>query len=375
MTPTPSSSSSDGQSLPPRHRPSLGNLTKDTTELDLWAFEDDLELGETPEKPAPDQPSRPSGGDIPAPRKRHVAKVREPASPLEGGSPAGGDQIQMNINKGRQRSQPNVPPVGLSKPEIEFDDLEHWQDVPKGPQIEELPEAAPLQEPKEIASPEPMMPAGEPSAQATEEPAQPAAADAEEDEFSPANRGNAQLASLQPHLKLSKAERIGLISLLVLLLAGGLVTLVFSIKDLPTESERAKANDFPIEGTMVTIDSAASYWRAPITGGATPETVRRGTKLLPVLELKTSKADGAIRVLFRNEERTVVGDAVTRAVRGAGTLEIPATAGFDDLGMHAAYRTGGSKPWTIEVFEAASENAVGSDFKRLFEMNISTDRR
>jgi hypothetical protein len=43
--------------------------------------------------------------------------------------------------------------------------------------------------------------------------------------------------------------------------------------------------------------------------------------------------------------------------------------------MHAAYRTGGSKPWTIEVFEAPSETTPGKDFKRLFEMNISTDRR
>jgi hypothetical protein len=371
MTPDPPSSSSDGQSLPPRHRPSLGNLTKDTTELDLWAFEDDLELGETPEKTAPGPYSRPSGGDIPAPRERHVTKVREPANPLEGGGPAGGERIQMNINKSRPRSQPSVPPAGLSKPQIEFDDLEHWQDVPKGPQIEELPDASPLPEPEETVSPEPMTPAGEPSAEATEEPA-PAV---EEEELSPAIRGNAHLVSLQPHLKLSKAERIGLISLLVLLLAGGLLTLVLSIKGLPTESERAKANDFPIKGAKVTIDSAVSYWRVPITGGAAPETVRRGTKLLPVLELKISNGAGAVRVLFRNEERTVVGDAVTRAVRGAGTLEIPATAGFDDLGMHAAYRTGGSKPWTIEVFEAASENAAGSDFKRLFVMNISTDRR
>ena len=56
-------------------------------------------------------------------------------------------------------------------------------------------------------------------------------------------------------------------------------------------------------------------------------------------------------------------------------LQIAATAGFEDLGMHAAYRTGQSKPWTIEVLEAPSESAANAEFKKLFEINISTDRR
>ena len=56
-------------------------------------------------------------------------------------------------------------------------------------------------------------------------------------------------------------------------------------------------------------------------------------------------------------------------------LVIPATAGFDDIGMHAAYRTGGTKPWTVEIYEAPSENASGKEFTKLFETHISTDRR
>ena len=109
--------------------------------------------------------------------------------------------------------------------------------------------------------------------------------------------------------------------------------------------------------------------------GPDQDTFRRGTELLPVLEISLAGGPAGIRVLFRNDERAVVGDAVTRTVRGSGTLKIPATAGFDDIGMHAAYRTGESKPWTIEVFEAASENAPSREFTKLFEMNISTDRR
>lgn len=371
MTPDPPPSSSDGQPLPPRHRPSLDNLGKDTTEMDLWSFEDDLELGDAPAKSGPVQPARSPGNEIPAPRERRVLKARDPGKPLEGPSPpSGGERIQMNINKSRPPSPSGSPPAGFSRTESEFDDLEHWEDTPKGPQIDELP-AAPVLEPVlEITPPE--------SVEATvEETIIPSTipTEAEDDEFSPAKRADAKPLSLQPHLKLTKVERVGLIALISLLAAGAIATLVFSLMRLPTESARSKANHFPIKGAMVVVDSAISYWRAPITDGASPEIVRRGTKLLPVLELQVQGGNGAIRVLFRDEEHTAVGDAVTQPVRGQGTLVIPATSGFDDVGMHAAYRTGGSRPWTVEVFEASSETSPGKDFKRLFEMNISTDRR
>lgn len=375
MTPDPPSSPSEGQPLPPRHRPSLENLSKDTTELDLWAFEDDLDLGDMPSKPNVGVALRSTGPDIPAPRDQRTSKPREPrGNPLEG-TPAG-DRIQMNVSRGRPRASSDTPPMGLSLPESDFDDLEHWDDVPKGPQIDDLPQSPapvaviPEPAPEPVDAPAAAMPAEEPA----NEP-RPPVTEPEDDEFSPVKRGDARPVSLQPHLGLSKTERFAMIALLALLVAGGLAIVVLSLNRLPTESSRTRTHDFPIKGTMVKVDSAASYWRPPITDGPSPETVRRGTKLLPVLELQISEGSGAIRVLFRDEERTVVGDAVTRVVRGSGTVIVAATAGFDDLGMHAAYRTGGSKPWTIEVYEAASETSPGKDFQRLFEMNISTDRR
>lgn len=372
MTPDPPSPSPDGPQLPPRHRPSLENITKDTTELDLWAFEDDLEMEDATPKPPRTSTSRASGGDLPAPRERHVTKPREAREPLEDSRPAGVERIQMNVNKSRQSGTPSAGPVTILKPESEFDDLENWEDVQKGPQIEDLPEA-PL--PKEIVEPAAApVAASEPEQQApTVEAATPEKAD--DNEFSPVSRSNAAPISLRPKMGLSKLERIGLIALLVLLAGGGLATLVISINRLPTESARVKAADFPIKGGKVTIESATSYWRAPITDGTSPEIIRRGTVLLPVIDLRIKEGSGAIRVLFRDDGGAVVGDAVTRAIRGAGGLVIPATAGFDDLGMHAAYRTGGSKPWTIEVYEAATEDTAGRDFKKLFEINISTDRR
>jgi hypothetical protein len=347
----------------------LGNLTQDTTELDLWSFEEDLDLEDSESRAEVAESTRSSSGDIPAPRERQVTKVREAPSPLHTAPVAGGERIQMNISKSRHKPQTNSPVPASQKPESEFDELEHWEDVPKEAEIDELPDAEFLKtNAEEPVARTPLAPAIEPL--------KPAAAEAkEDDEFSPPPREDTTPLSPLTRWNLSKAERTSLIVLLVLLAAGGLATLVFSLKRLPTESVRANANDFPIQGSKLTVTSAVSYWRAPITEGPTPDTFRRGTQLLPVLELKIGGGSGAIRVLFRNDERIVIGDAVTRAVRGTGSLKIAATAGFDDPGMHAAYRTGESKPWTIEVFEAASEDTTSRDFKRLFEMNISTDRR
>jgi hypothetical protein len=370
MTPDPPPpSSDDGKPLPPRHRPSLGNLSQDTTELDLWAFEDDLDL---PESSVPEA-QRGISGVIPAPRERRVPKSREAAAKEDLSSETGGERIKMNVGRGRLQPQP-APLMPSPSPESEFDDLENWEDVPKEEGIGELPEeAAPI-----LLTPE--LPAPKAAATATADATRPGVADvpavvADDDEFSPGKKPETKPPPLRPHLGLSMVERMGMIVLAALLVLGGVFAYFQSIQRLPTESTRAGSGDFPIKGEMITVGSATSHWRPPVSEGSETDTFRRGTELLPVLVLKVADGRGAIRVLFRNEEREVIGDAVTRTIQGAGTLEIPATAGFDDIGMHAAYRTGGSKPWTIEVFEAASETASGRDFKRLFEINISTDRR
>lgn len=328
-----------------------------------------MDLGDPPSKGDIVPPPRSLGKNVPVQRGNRMNKAREPVNPLEGPPPADdGDRVQMNIRKSRLRGQSGTPVTGVSNVGSELDDMEYWDDMPKGPQIDDLPP-----EPEPViasAAPESV----EPPVVETVIPSAPKV-EVEDDEFSPVKRGDAKPLSLHPRLRLSNAERIGLITLLALLALGGIATIVFSLNRLPTASASTRTNDFPIKGKMLVVDSASSYWRTPITDGASPEIVRRGTKLLPVLELHVKEGTGAIRVLFRDDERTAVGDAVTHAVRGAGTLVIPATAGFDDVGMHAAYRTGGSKPWTIEVFEAASETSPGKEFKKLFEMNISTDRR
>ena len=89
---------------------------------------------------------------------------------------------------------------------------------------------------------------------------------------------------------------------------------------------------------------------------------------------KFSPLTGAIRALVLNENGLAVGDPITRAVDGTTTLTLSATDGFEDISLHAAYRTGQTQPWTLRIFEASSANAQGKEFKKLLELPISSDK-
>jgi hypothetical protein len=198
---------------------------------------------------------------------------------------------------------------------------------------------------------------------------------AEEDEFSPKRRTDLAPASLRRHLGLSVVERAGLVVLMALLLGVGIFAYLYSINRLPEESTSLSSKEFPVKGSYITVESASSYWREPITEGPNADTIRRETQLLPVLVLKISEGQGAVRILFRDGEGNPIGDALTRPIRGEAIIDIPATAGFNDIGMYAAYRMETSKPWSIEIFEGATELASGDEIKMLFEMKVSADRR
>lgn len=349
MTPNPPSSP-DGSALPPRHRPPLGNLAKDTTEQDLWAFDDIDPL----EEKAPEAPSKSAESGIPVPRDPDKTTTRQLRDQTLS-KPAGNhESVRVNVSKNRPKIIP-ASTTGQSQPGSEFDDLDHWDEPEAARPVVETP-------PEPAATPTAPTP---PANAETPPPADPL------DELSPPVRDNATPVSLRPRLNLTKLERVGLMALAVLLLIGGAMVFLNTIHRLPTDSGRVKANDFPIRGGHLTIVSADSFWRAPKAA----DTARRGTQLIPVVDLTTSGGPGAIRVFFRNSDGEVIGDAVTRFLKSDGKLQVAATAGFDDVGMHAAYRTGDNKPWTIEVLEAATENAPGPEFKKLFEMSVSADRR
>jgi hypothetical protein len=339
---------------------------QETTERDLWAFDDALDSPSAPEDVWVELPAaRAYGRDIPMPRERQSGKKLGTVE-----NPASEDQIQINVNKRPIRSYPAEPLLRSPTPESSFDDLESWESVPANPGIVEPPADG-------VSAPTPPEYPLEPAAavESLAEITPPSGTNEVKDEFSPVVRTSVVPDTLRTHWRFSKTERAGLIGLLALLLAAGGAILGFSMKHLPTETQRVQTNDFPIKGDYLTIDSATSYWRAPVTAGESPDTFRYGTRLLPVLELTGNGGPAVIRVFFRNEDRAMVGDVVTRSVRDSGRWIIPATAGFDDFGMHAAYRTGEGKRWTIEVFEAPAESAAGKEFQKLFTMDISTDLR
>lgn len=349
MTPAPPSSSNDS-SLPPRSRPNKGTLSQDTTESDLWAFDelDDIDsvrpaaVTRVPE-PRIKEPTKPAAEILPEPAPRSTNPER----------------IQMDVSKSRARAQSTRSLPESSKAGSDFEDLDHWD------------EAAPAPAPAaEKLSSEELPPAAEFSTLPDDEVAE--TKPDETAEIAPAVVVPPAAAPLRIALNLSKPERLGLVVLGVLLLLGAVFFVAFSLNRLPTEPLIAATNDYPIKGRNLTVAAAESYWRAPIVEGSRPDVFRRGTALLPVLDISTRDGSAALRVVFRNEAGELVGDTVTHSVRSGQKLEIPATAGFDEVGMHAAYRTGESKPWTIEVYEAPSVDSPSAEFKWLFKMTIST---
>jgi hypothetical protein len=368
MTPV-SPSSPDGSQLPPRHRPTLGDLSKDTTESDLWDLDDDLVM---PDDPAPQRAEViRSSKEIPSPREKRRPGGEEETDGTGALPQPASEKIRLNVGKVRQseRSQDGVSQATTDR---EFDDLDAWDDVPAAPDIGDLHEEA-------VAVVETVVPAVEtvappPSPTVTEVP-EVSGSVAADDEFSPVVSPGAAPVSLRPRLGLSRVERAGLIALAVSLVAVAVIAYVFSLDRLPRGVDRLRTIDFPVKGALVTVKSATTYWRAPITDGASPDAFRRGTELLPVIEIELQGGPAAIRVLFRNGEGVPTGDVMTRPVGTDQRLVIPATAGFDDIGMHAAYRTGEGKPWTVEIHEARTADTPGRDFKKVFEMNISTDLR
>lgn len=171
---------------------------------------------------------------------------------------------------------------------------------------------------------------------------------------------------------LNAVEKIAISSLFIALALGATLTIIHFSNAVPTRPLIAKKIDYPVTGEIVEIRAASTYWRAPVTTGENTDVVRRNTKLIPVLKLNLSSKSGAIRVFFCNEDGLVIGDGISRAVTGETEVSIAATAGFDDVGMLAAYRTGDSRPWVVQVFEGSDATAPREKFRMILETEIST---
>ena len=380
-----SNTPSDGRPLSPRHRPSIGELVRDTTEMDLW------DLDEAPPSAAPLK-KRPMGGDGPAATEKGVEKGVEPIDGEDALKLTRPSPIKRNLpSRSSFRVTAGSTVVGGSDVEADFEDLEQWVDEPLAPA--EQAEVAGVAGVAEVSEPGPAE-AG-PMMVDERNPAPVGEMEEKEDVSVPeaaggmdgGGRGDAGSSSAVaggaaspvdraagfrlPRLALSRLERVGLVTFVVLMVGGGVFFLAQSIHRLPQEPPQLRKQDFPVMGRVVRVDSVVSYWREP----QGEDVARRGTVLIPAVEVKLGGGAGAIRVFFNDQEGKRVGDPINREVGDGGTVKLAATAGFEEFSMHAAYRTGESKPWTIELFEGPSVNAPGADFEKLLEIPISSERR
>jgi len=172
--------------------------------------------------------------------------------------------------------------------------------------------------------------------------------------------------------KLSKIELLAIAGLIALLLIGSITSIVIFNKTIDLEPLIAGELALPIKGEKVSVTAVETYWREPITRGENSDIFRRGTKLLPVIKLKTEGSSGVLRFLFRDSEGLFVGDNINHRVSGNEELEIAATAGFNDTGMHSGYRTGDTGRWTVEILEGPSARAPLEKFKILFKAEIDS---
>lgn len=353
MTPsTPSSSSGSG--IPPRHRPNLVDFNQNSTEHDLWELEEDVPsnplAAEPPQSPSVSKDSTP--GDAAKPQEGQKAESTAAPKSVRAA-------VQFNASRKSDRAHETDYLISRPKTDEEFEDLSDW--------VEPLARAAspaPLQEPTP-QEPAPQEIVAQPIEPLTEH----------DDEIRPISPEPAKPISLRPQLHLSKVERIGLGVLLLLLLVGSIALVLNIFSRLPTESAHTEASDFPVSGKYVKISTADSYWRPPVTEGEGREIVRRDTVLVPVVKLTASGGPAAVRVVFRDSDGKVVGDVITRRVQVDLPMELAATAGFEDVGMHAAYRTGNGKPWIVQIYEAATPSSPSQDFKKLIELKISNASR
>lgn len=310
---------------PPRSsRPRLSELSRETTEDDLWDLDD--ESTDAVEDPA-------AGESVPAP-------VEE---------------------------APPEPAEELPEPSEELP-------IPEEP-VEPTVSVDPMPDPTEPApvpgDPESSV-AGEPDPEPGPAPETPKASRKSED--SP--------EAVAP--KLTLPDRRDLISLgivAVILLALGIWWIAGQFSDIPTTRYGGDQPEFPIKGEYAEVEVATTYWRSPIREGDQRDVARPEVSHIPVVSVKLSGGTGALRAVFRTDTGDFVGDTITHAFENgkfvenrSDTIEFPATDGYETDGDMNGYRVGDDR-WKIEILESPGAEASGSRFQSIFIIPVSPAQR
>jgi hypothetical protein len=342
---------------PDRSRPTASDLSKETTEGDLWNLDDEPEERPVPKpSPPPAAGSRGTEGDAAPAKSVHRGKApnREPER-----------KTGLAKENGDTPPEPAVDEIG---------------ELDESPEEDEHEAVLVVVEEEDAEAPSPAATRHEFRDETVEAPVEPAPRQ---------NRPRPAAASAPAEKfrfpKPSPRELIGLGAFALIIAMGAIWVITRFFTQLSFEDSQLSAPDFPVRGQHATVRSAETFWREPIREGANRDSAKREVMMIPVVQITLDAEASALGVLwvnFKNDRGETVGDPMIRPFKagafqasGSATLAIAATDGFIDEGAFNAYRTSDTRPWTVEVREGPSVDGGSASFKPLTVIPILPLRR
>lgn len=324
----------DQPSKPSRSRPRLNDLAGETLEDELWNLDDDDSQPADVEVQPRNPKARPAPRAVSQPEEVED-KPGERAEAPAGEPPA--EQPEKHEALAAKKPKPSRP-LHASEDELDLPEEEADDTISAKPtEPETAPETGPDVE--EFEKKRPAAAAATP----------------------PVAGANSQ-----------KIEKIGLISLAVVVVGIAIWAIAGLFSSVSTTELGEDFPDLPAEGKYATIDEVDTYWRKPVREGEDADAATAGVLYIPIVSVTLDEGgSGVLRILFRDENGEFVGDAISRRFAngsftesGSETADFAATDGFREISEFNGYRVG-TERWTAEIYEGPSADASGSEFKQL----------
>lgn len=181
--------------------------------------------------------------------------------------------------------------------------------------------------------------------------------------------------------ELSGIEKASLVAVIALLIGAAAWGLATFYNNAPEGTLIHFDEDFPIEGSNITVEDIETYWREPIRKGDNLDLgVQLTARLIPCSRLKISGSGSASLALsFRDSDKKLVGDPLSLEVsngkftkNGSNEIIVNCTAGFNDVSAINPYANGDVKPWSLLIVEGDSGTTPShlNDEKKLVVVRI-----
>lgn len=362
---------------PERDRPASPDASPEVTDSDLWNLDEDL-------------PARPAAAPTPRTASKKPVVEEIGSAPESASSPE--KSVQRAKTRARAAEKPKedlftTPQTSRNVPdeigELDQDSAEETAVLKVIPE-NEIPQTAPAPAPAPAPVPLPESPAApepEPIAESKAPETLEGSLKSSSDEPR-RNRPKAPAAKAE-ELSWTRPSRRDILSLgafafVLLLVAIWVISRFFT--QLHFQSKMVDMPDFPVSGQHATLSEAETYWREPVRDGPSRDVAKREVVMIPVLDLSLESgksSQGALRIIFRNNEGTPIGDPITRSFSGGhfdasgnAKISFPSTNGFTDKGTFNGYRTRTGRPWMADVMEGPSVDAPAGSFKLLVQIPV-----